>query len=144
MDPITLAGLLATASIVGTNTAIPNSWLSYWDLITERRAVHFTDGNHADMHYTDRSPSPQLSIASEKNGHLAETLDLLAAIEADGETRCPISEGAETLRHTEPAQAALRRQVLPPPEHKPTDAKLNKFRIHERPKTEPGQIAAFR
>jgi len=88
----------ALASIMGTNTAIPNRWLSYWDLITERRAVHFTDGNHADMHYTDRSPSPQLSIASEKNGHLAETLDLLAAIRDDGETRCPISEGAETLR----------------------------------------------
>lgn len=88
----------ALALIVGTNNAIPNRWLSYVDLVTERRSVHFTDGNHAAVHYTD-SPAPtEVTIASDKDGYRGETLDLLDAIQTGGETRTPISEGAETLR----------------------------------------------
>jgi predicted dehydrogenase len=99
----------ALASIVGTNTAIPMKWLSAWDLVAERRTVYFTDGNHAVMHLTDRPDPTQMTVASEKDGYRAETLDLLHCIETDGETRCPMSEGAETLRLVLAADRSARR-----------------------------------
>ncbi len=99
----------ALASIVGTNTAIPGKWLSAWDLVTERRTVYFADGNHAVIHLTDRADPTQMSVVSEKDGYRAETLDLLNAIETDGETRCPMSEGAETLRLVLAADRCARR-----------------------------------
>jgi predicted dehydrogenase len=101
----------ALASIVATNNAIPNKWLSYWDLITQKRAIHFTDFNHATIHLTD-SPAPtQLTIASDKDAYLNETLDLLDAIENDSETRAPISEGAQSLRLVLAADRSAKRGV---------------------------------
>jgi predicted dehydrogenase len=101
----------ALASIVATNTAIPNKWLSYWDLITKNRSIHFTDLNHATIHLTDAPAPTQLTIASDKDGYLGETLDLLDAIEHDRDTRCPISEGAETLRLVLAADRSAKRGV---------------------------------
>ncbi len=99
----------ALASIVGTNTAIPMRWLSSWDLVTKHRTVYFTDGNHAVVHLTDRPDPMQVNVVSEKDGHRAETLDLLRAIETDGETRCPMAEGRETLRLVLAADRSARR-----------------------------------
>jgi predicted dehydrogenase len=101
----------ALASIVATNTAIPNKWLSYWDLITKNRSVHFTGLDRATVHLTDAAQPTQLAIESEQDGYLAETLDLLDAIENDGETRCPMSEGAETLRLVLAADRSAKRGV---------------------------------
>lgn len=99
----------ALASIVGTNAAIPGKWQSAWDLVTERRTVYFADGNHAVIHLTDTPDPTQISVSSEKDGYRAETLDLLNAIESDSETRCPMSEGAETLRLVLAADRSARR-----------------------------------
>ncbi len=101
----------ALGSIVATNSAIPNRWLSYWDLVTQNRSVHFTNLNHARVHLTDAKAPTQLTVESENDGYLTETLDLLDAIENDRETRCPISEGAETLRLVLAADRSARRGV---------------------------------
>ncbi|MCJ7752039.1 MAG: Gfo/Idh/MocA family oxidoreductase [Armatimonadetes bacterium] len=99
----------ALASIVGTNTAIPSKWLSMWDLVTQYRTVFASDLNRGVIRRTDSASPMELTVASEKDVFRAQALDLLNAIETDGETRCPMWEGAETLKLVLAANRSARR-----------------------------------
>jgi len=87
----------AVATVSGTNGAIPGQWLSQYELITQNLTVRFSDANNATLHHTDMGWRKTTTISSEKDIYLAETLDLITAIEEDKDTRIPMSEGAKTL-----------------------------------------------
>ncbi len=88
----------AVATIAGTNGAIPGQWLNQWKLVTKNFTVDFTNANNATLVQTNLPYPRTLTIAADKDLYLAETLDLLKAIETDSETLCPIEEGAKTLQ----------------------------------------------
>jgi len=88
----------AWATISSTNCAIPNQWLSQWEVVTRNRTMRFDNANCAVFHHTDQRWPRTTTINSDRNMLLGETLDLLDAIEDDGPTRTPISEGAKSLR----------------------------------------------
>ena len=87
----------AVASVAGTNAAIPGRWLASFSLVCRNLTVEFADANRATIHRTDTDPVQTTTIEGGKNTMEAETLDLLNAIETDGKTRTPMSEGAKTL-----------------------------------------------
>ena len=87
----------AVATVSGTNGAIPGQWLSQYELITRNLTVNFSDANNATLRHTNLAWPKTTTISSQKDIYLAETLDLIAAIEADKDARTPMSEGAKTL-----------------------------------------------
>lgn len=87
----------AVATVAGTNGAIPGRWLSSYDLVTQNLTVTFADANHATLTHTNVSPVKEETINSSRNFSLAQTLDLLEAIEHDRPTRTPMIEGRKTL-----------------------------------------------
>ena len=60
--------------------------------------MRFDNANSAVFHHTDEAEPRTTTINSDRNMTLAQALDLLDAIETGGDTRTPISEGAESLR----------------------------------------------
>jgi predicted dehydrogenase len=87
----------AVATVAGTNGGIPGKWLASYSLVCRNLTVDFIDANHATIYRTDRDPVEEIKVAGDRNVGLAETLDLLNAIESNGATRTPMSEGAKTL-----------------------------------------------
>jgi predicted dehydrogenase len=87
----------AVATVAGTNGAIPGRWLSSYELVTRNLTAIFADPNHATLIETNVTPVKEVTIASDRNFSLAQTLDLLEAIEQDRPTRTPIAEGRKTL-----------------------------------------------
>lgn len=87
----------AWATISSTNFAVPNQWVSQWDLLTKNRTMRFDNANNAVFHHTDLGYPRTTAISSDRNMNLAQTLDLLNAIDTGGKTRTPISEGAKSL-----------------------------------------------
>lgn len=83
--------------IAATNGAIPGQWISRYEVITKHMTCEFTDTNNATFHLTGKGYPSKISISSEKDLFLAESLDLIRAIETGGETRIPISEGYKSL-----------------------------------------------
>ncbi|MCS7263408.1 MAG: Gfo/Idh/MocA family oxidoreductase [Armatimonadetes bacterium] len=88
----------AVATIAGTNGAIPNKWISHWKLVMQNFTVEFENANNATLVQTNLPYTRTLNVNSDKDLFLAETLDLINAIENDVETLCPIDEGAKTLK----------------------------------------------
>jgi predicted dehydrogenase len=87
----------AVATVSGTNGGIPGQWLSQYELVAKNITVNFAGPNHATMFKTDVSPVEKVEIRGNTNTMLAETLDLIDAIESGGETRTPMIEGAKSL-----------------------------------------------
>ncbi|MBV9469495.1 MAG: Gfo/Idh/MocA family oxidoreductase [Abitibacteriaceae bacterium] len=87
----------AVASVAGTNAAIPGRWQNSFSLVCRNLTVEFADANHATLHYTGEDPVRSETIEGDKNLMLAETTDLLNAIQSNGTTRTSMSEGAKTL-----------------------------------------------
>ncbi len=87
----------AIGVIYATNGAIPGKWTNDYRVVTQKLTAEFSNANNALFHYTAETPQRTESISSEKNMHLAELQDLLAAIRSDGKTRTPLREGAKTL-----------------------------------------------
>jgi len=87
----------ALAVVGGTNGAIPGKWIGDYRVVTQRITADFTDANHALFCHTAADPVWTTAISSERDLFLAETLDLISAIDSDGQTRTPMREGAETL-----------------------------------------------
>ena len=87
----------ALAVVGGTNGAIPRKWIGDYRVVTERITADFTDANHALFCHTAAEPVWTTVISSERDMFLAETLDLISAIDSDGQTRTPMREGAATL-----------------------------------------------
>jgi predicted dehydrogenase len=87
----------AVGVLTGTNCAIPGKWLAPWTFVAKGLMAE-QSGGATQITHTDRSSPYVEEIRSEKNGMLAEQLDLLRAIREDGETRTPMLEGLESLR----------------------------------------------
>jgi predicted dehydrogenase len=87
----------AVGVIYATNGAIPGKWINDYRLVSQKLTAEFTNANNALFHFTAESPVRTDTISSEKNVHLAELQDLLAAIRTDGQTRTPLREGAKSL-----------------------------------------------
>ncbi len=88
----------AIATVSATNGAIPGKWIAQVDLVAKGFTVNFVDANNATIFHTLNPWEEKKIISSDKNVYLAETLDLLDAIENDRESFVPMREGAESLR----------------------------------------------
>lgn len=80
-----------------SNGALPNRWDYDMRVILPGLTIDFEDANHAVFHHTSQEWPATTTIAAEKDIHLAETLDLLAAIREDRPTAVPIEEGVRSL-----------------------------------------------
>jgi predicted dehydrogenase len=87
----------AVATVAGSNGAIPGRWISSYELVARNVTVSFADPNHATLTHTNVNPVKEETIAGASDMSLAETLDLLEAIEQDRPTRTPMIEGKKTL-----------------------------------------------
>ncbi len=87
----------AVASVAGTNGAIPGKWQAAFSIVCRNMTVEFTDWNHATIYHTDKNPVATTTISSDRDVAQAETLDFVHAIDSNGQTRTPMSEGARTL-----------------------------------------------
>lgn len=87
----------AIGVIYATNGAIPGKWINDYRLVSQKLTAEFSNANNALFHFTAETPLRTEAIRSEKNIHLAELQDLLAAIHTDGQTRTPLREGAKSL-----------------------------------------------
>jgi predicted dehydrogenase len=86
------------AVFAATNGAIPNRWEYDLRVMLPGLTADFENENRAVFHHTAGAWPTMTSIGSEKDVHLAETLDLLAAIREDRPTAVPIEEGVRSLR----------------------------------------------
>ncbi|MGB9797269.1 MAG: Gfo/Idh/MocA family protein [bacterium] len=86
------------ATVSATNGAIPGKWIAQLDLIAKGITANFIDANNAIVYQTSNPWEKKMEISSNKDIYLAETLDLLDAIEKDRETRVPMIEGAKSLQ----------------------------------------------
>jgi len=86
------------ATFAASNGAIPRRWDYGMQVILPGLTAHFEDANHAVFHHTAQAWPATTTIAGEKDVHLAETLDLLAAIRDGRPTAVPIEEGVRSLR----------------------------------------------
>lgn len=86
------------ATVSATNGAIPGKWIAQLDLIAKGLTANFIDANHALIYQTTNPWEKKIEIASAKDIYLAETLDLLEAIEQDRPTKVPMIEGAKSLQ----------------------------------------------
>ncbi len=83
--------------ISATNGAIPNRWDYDWRIVLPGITADFTDANHATIYDTSQEWSSAMTISSEKDLYVAQTLDLLAAIREDRPPAVPIDEGVNSL-----------------------------------------------
>ncbi|MBC7329396.1 Gfo/Idh/MocA family oxidoreductase [bacterium] len=86
------------ATVSATNGAIPGKWIAQLDLIAKGITANFIDANHAVIYQTLMPWEKKVEVSSNKDIYLAETLDLLDAIENDREARVPMIEGAKSLQ----------------------------------------------
>lgn len=85
------------ASVAGTDGAIPGKWINAYKVVTQFLTVDFNDSNHAVLHHTAAPWERQTLINSGKDLFLAETMDLVQAIEQDREPHVPMIEGYRSL-----------------------------------------------
>jgi len=85
------------ASVAGTDGAIPGKWINAYKVVTQYLTVDFNDSNHALLHHTGVGWERQTVVSSSKDLFVAETMDLIEAIEQDRPTRVPIIEGYKSL-----------------------------------------------
>ena len=88
----------AVATVSGTDGAIPGQWINQYELVAKNITVYFNDANNATIHFTDKPWAVKNVISSDKHLFQAEALDLLNAIDTNGETAVPMIEGAKTLQ----------------------------------------------
>jgi predicted dehydrogenase len=100
------------ATIAATNGAIPKRWDCDWRLVMAGLTADFQNPNNAVFHLTGNPWPGSMTIASEKDMYLAETLDLISAIRDNRPASVPIEEGVRSL---ELALAAARSAELGAP-----------------------------
>lgn len=83
--------------ICATNGAIPNRWIHDYRLVAQNLTAEFNSPNQAELFFTASPGREPSTICSERDVLKFQTLDLLQAIRAGGETRCPLREGALSL-----------------------------------------------
>lgn len=87
----------ALGVIYATNGAIPDRWISDFQVVAQNVTASFANANDATLTYTADPQRPPRVIAAERNVHLAEMHDFLRAIRGGGPTRTPLREGALSL-----------------------------------------------
>lgn len=87
----------AVATVAGTDGAIPGQWINAYKVITRGITAEFVDANNATLTFTAQPWEKKTTIASSKDLFLAETIDLLDAIEQDRPAMVPMVEGVRTL-----------------------------------------------
>lgn len=87
----------ALGVIYASNGAIPNRWINDYRIVAHKLTAEFSNANNATFHFTGGPEVVTETIASQRNMHLREFLDLIAAIRHGGETRTPMAEGARSL-----------------------------------------------
>ena len=85
------------AVIAATNGAIPKRWDYDWRVVLPTITADFSDANHAVVHDTRQDWPSTLTVASEKDLFLAQTVDLLTAIRENRMPAVPIDEGVRSL-----------------------------------------------
>jgi predicted dehydrogenase len=83
--------------IYATNGGIPGKWINDYHLVAKNLTAEFSDANHCTITNTRDSNLQELTISSEQDYYRLELLDLLKAIETDGQTQIPLREGALSL-----------------------------------------------
>lgn len=83
--------------IAAANGAIPNRWDYDWRVVLPEITADFTDANNAVIHDTGHAWLSTITVASERDLFLAQTMDLLGAIHEDRPTAVPIDEGVRSL-----------------------------------------------
>jgi predicted dehydrogenase len=103
-----------TGVIYASNGAIPNRWLSDFQLIAQNITAEFTSANHGSLNFTADPGRAPLTISSERNVHLAQMQDFIQAINSGTQARTPLREGAKSLDMALAAgRSALERAELP-------------------------------
>jgi predicted dehydrogenase len=87
----------ALGVLAATNGAIPNRWISDYRVVARHLTAEFANANQAVFHFTAQPGAPTHTVAGDRNLHLAELLDLIAAIRTGRPTRTPLREGALSL-----------------------------------------------
>lgn len=83
--------------IYATNWAIPNQWVSDYQVVTQKLLAQFSNANNATLTYTAEPRRPPLVIASNRDIHLAAMREFILAIRGGNRTRTPLREGAMSL-----------------------------------------------
>jgi len=83
--------------IYASNGAIPNRWVSDYQLVTQHITAEFASANQAAFVFTTDSDRPPERIDADQDMYLQEMQDFLQAIRGDGQTRTPLREGAKSL-----------------------------------------------
>jgi predicted dehydrogenase len=100
--------------IYASNGAIPNRWVSDFQLVAQNITAEFTSANHGSLHFTNDPGRPPLTISSERNVYLAEMQDFVQAINSGTQARTPLREGAKSLDMALAAtRSAVERAELP-------------------------------
>jgi predicted dehydrogenase len=87
----------ALGVIYATNGAIPLRWINDYHVVAQKVTADFANANNAVFHFTAQPSTPPLTVAEERNVHVAELRDLIRAIRTGGATRTPLREGALSL-----------------------------------------------
>ena len=99
--------------LYATNNAIPQKWTNDYRVVTQAITADFSDASHARFTWTATPDLQVETIADEQDLYLLEMLDLLLAIETNGQTLTPMREGARTLDLAlAAAKSAETRQVV--------------------------------
>jgi predicted dehydrogenase len=99
------------AVISATNGAVPNRWEYDWRLVLPGITADFSTANQAVFYHTDRTYPVTTTIAADRDLYLAETLDLIAAIQEDRCPAVPIEEGVLSLNLVLAAANAARQNL---------------------------------
>ena len=83
--------------IYATNGAVPNRWINDYRVVTQNVLANFSNANSATLTFTAEPDRAPLTIASERNLHMAEMQEFLQAIRTGSPTRTPLREGARSL-----------------------------------------------
>ncbi len=98
MQPRSVLNREVLRLIAATNGAIPKRWDYDWRIVLQNLTADFKDANNAVIHNTSQDWPNTLTIASEKDLFLAQTIDLIKAIQEDRPTLVPIDEGVRSLK----------------------------------------------
>ncbi|AFZ66913.1 Gfo/Idh/MocA family protein [Deinococcus peraridilitoris] len=87
----------AIGVVQATNGAVPQRWLSEFQVVAQHLTAEFASHSHATFHFTSQPNTPVHTIDSGDDVFVRQMSDLVRAIRTGSETRTPLREGARTL-----------------------------------------------
>lgn len=79
--------------VSATNGAIPGRWISEFQVVGQHLTAEFSSHSQATFHFTSQPEVPVLKIDSQEDVFVRQMLNLVQAIQTDGETRTPCARG---------------------------------------------------